>query len=773
MICVLMLVGLVPATASATDDGFYVVGTMNNWTVDPAYKMSQQYADGNYYFDCTLDAGTEFKVRQVQGGVETTWIPGGANLTAPGGAVRIFCNPNDNWVGVTEIVNGRGMELGSCYLLGALTNWQAESDYEFYIDSENEFGINYKLGPMVMDATGEWKACYRDMYGTEHWSQGDNKTILASNTVNVQCFYSYSDNAITAFYPYSNGRCIITHDETNVFNVEVSPGRMELKAGDEISLQVIPNEGYQVVSLDIGQWDYGEGTMVNPESILDSFSNGAYHFIMPDYDVGYNAVCEQLGGYYLVFEGNETPNSALKFSANSGDEAPYILSGISLAQGDSVRVDQFDASGNVVASFPSDSFYTVGAAYASDDDDINVRFDTTAHTTDTETLNWTQFGGYFAWEAYENVVIWTGALYGVTVDSAIANGTVSFTTESGETTQAHEGETVTITATPDSGYELARLTVMQGETAVAVAADNTFTMPGGSVTISAAFRRNDTPVLQSVNLHDEGRIGITFKLTLPSGVNASDVSVELSVGGTVTTPALGAPDNNGVYSVSTSLPARKMDAPIILKTKVGSEYRLQGSMGTDFSQDGYSTSISACCDSYMARYENGSAVYNLAEAMKIYGTNAHAYLDHVGSTIKTFEDFDDYSLEINDMPAGITLTSVYLTLKDNTDLNLRFTLADGYSADDFTFYCDVRGDLTPTVSGSTATVKIAGIPAAELGDGLMLYIDRDDGETGWIRCAPLYYGKLAMQTDDEALQDVVGALANYSGAAYYFWATQG
>ncbi len=73
--------------------------------------------------------------------------------------------------------------------------------------------------------------------------------------------------------------------------------------------------------------------------------------------------------------------------------------------------------------------------------------------------------------------------YNITIESA-TNGSVSVAE-----TSVVWGETIAITNTPaDDCYELETLTVMQGETPVAVS-DNSFTMPQGDVTISATFGR--------------------------------------------------------------------------------------------------------------------------------------------------------------------------------------------------------------------------------------------------------------------------------------------
>ena len=85
-----------------------------------------------------------------------------------------------------------------------------------------------------------------------------------------------------------------------------------------------------------------------------------------------------------------------------------------------------------------------------------------------------------------NVSLVNGALtvlpsYTVTIDGTITGGTVK-----ADKATAIEGDTVTLAVTPEEGYVLSSLTVTQGETTVTVT-DNSFIMPAGDVTVTAAF----------------------------------------------------------------------------------------------------------------------------------------------------------------------------------------------------------------------------------------------------------------------------------------------
>lgn len=83
----------------------------------------------------------------------------------------------------------------------------------------------------------------------------------------------------------------------------------------------------------------------------------------------------------------------------------------------------------------------------------------------------------------------TTTKYDVTVDSTITNGTVT-----ANPTSAAAGDTITLTVTPATDYELDKLTVTYGDsntTVTTTAGENntyTFTMPAGAVAVSATFK---------------------------------------------------------------------------------------------------------------------------------------------------------------------------------------------------------------------------------------------------------------------------------------------
>lgn len=98
--------------------------------------------------------------------------------------------------------------------------------------------------------------------------------------------------------------------------------------------------------------------------------------------------------------------------------------------------------------------------------------------------------------------------YAVNVASGIVNGTVTV-----DCSEATEGQTVTITATPASGYKLKSVSAKKtaSGTAITVTNNKTFTMPAEAVTVSAEFESEGT--------------GSWTPATMAAGTNGSPATV--------------------------------------------------------------------------------------------------------------------------------------------------------------------------------------------------------------------------------------------------------
>ena len=91
--------------------------------------------------------------------------------------------------------------------------------------------------------------------------------------------------------------------------------------------------------------------------------------------------------------------------------------------------------------------------------------------------------------------------YTVSVDKDIKNGKVAVDHDT-----ASMDETVTVTATPDEGYELEAVTVTAGGKDVSVE-DGKFTMPAGNVTVSASFTKSTYTISVDKSIKD-GKVAV-------------------------------------------------------------------------------------------------------------------------------------------------------------------------------------------------------------------------------------------------------------------------
>ena len=94
--------------------------------------------------------------------------------------------------------------------------------------------------------------------------------------------------------------------------------------------------------------------------------------------------------------------------------------------------------------------------------------------------------GYTTGLNSDNEAVFKSVDYKIEIDQNIANGKA----DSNKATTTYK-DTVTITLTPNTGYELDKLTVMQDDTEVLTSGSNntyTFTMPAGDVKVTATFK---------------------------------------------------------------------------------------------------------------------------------------------------------------------------------------------------------------------------------------------------------------------------------------------
>ena len=120
--------------------------------------------------------------------------------------------------------------------------------------------------------------------------------------------------------------------------------------------------------------------------------------------------------------------------------------------------------------------------------------------TDAEGNEVDLVNGHFTMPASSVTVtaVFEEVMHTVTVSDTV-NGTVT-----ADPTSAHTGDTVTLTVTPDEGWELDTLTVTYGENQTVDVTNNQFTMPASDVTVTATFKLIDFTV--TVAAYENGTV---------------------------------------------------------------------------------------------------------------------------------------------------------------------------------------------------------------------------------------------------------------------------
>lgn len=241
--------------------------------------------------------------------------------------------------------------------------------------------------------------------------------------------------------------------QEQTYSISVSSGRGgsaaasagSAKKGERITITCSPNDGYETESVTATSSD---------GSVSVSGSKNSYSFTMPAGDVT------------VSVSFSKKPETTYSISVSAGTGGSATASASSASQGTNVTISCVPAEGyevdSVTASGPSGSVSVSGSGNSysftmpAGNVSVSVTFKLLPATT-----------------------------YSITIGS-LEHGSISL-----GTTSAAEGDTVSFTLAPDSGYKVDTVSVTDADgSAVAVSgSDNSrsFTMPGKNVTVSATF----------------------------------------------------------------------------------------------------------------------------------------------------------------------------------------------------------------------------------------------------------------------------------------------
>ena len=216
----------------------------------------------------------------------------------------------------------------------------------------------------------------------------------------------------------------ITIDQTE--NGTVEADKTTAAEGETVTLTVTPDEGYRLVS---------DSLKVNGEAIEGNT------FAMPASDVTVSAQFELIPPTLYNITIDQTENGTVEADKTTAAEGETVTLTVTPDEGYQLVSGSLKVNGEAVEG----NAFTMPAS----DVTVSAQFELIPPT-----------------------------LYNITIDQT-ENGTV----EADKTTAA-EGETVTLTVTPDEGYQLVSGSVKVNGEAVE---GNTFTMPASDVTVSAQF----------------------------------------------------------------------------------------------------------------------------------------------------------------------------------------------------------------------------------------------------------------------------------------------
>lgn len=148
---------------------------------------------------------------------------------------------------------------------------------------------------------------------------------------------------------------------------------------------------------------------------------------------------------------------------------------------------------------------------------------------------------------------WSGASYAITCATGLSNGSIS------APASATKGTIVSITATPNAGYEVDTYSAHKtgdASTIVTVSSNGTFTMPNYPVTVSATFKQNTTSYPITLGSVTHGSISATTTTAL------SGATVNLSA-----TPATG-------YTLYSWYVFKTGDMNIMIHTGTGNSFTM-------------------------------------------------------------------------------------------------------------------------------------------------------------------------------------------------------
>ncbi|MCR5083824.1 MAG: DUF6273 domain-containing protein [Parasporobacterium sp.] len=306
---------------------------------------------------------------------------------------------------------------------------------------------------------------------------------------------------------------------SGISNGTITPSSYRAMAGTTVSLNIAPYSGYRLDSITVTSSD---GVSI---SLTDLGSTKS--FVMPAKNVVLNAS-------FTIIDYNITISSAITNGTVTTDITTAHIGDI------------------VTLTITPDNGYQLGSVSAS---------------TGSTSLQLTSAGNIRTFRMPAgNVSInasFTAIDYSVVISQSIINGNIT-----ANKTTAHIGDVVTLTITPNNGYELGAISASVGSSAVQLSGTGntrTFTMPAGNVLVGSSFSAIDYAVIISseitngtiqankVTAHFGDTITLDVTPAVGYGINTISVTTETTeviLSGTGNTKTFSMPAGNVTVNVT-------------------------------------------------------------------------------------------------------------------------------------------------------------------------------------------------------------------------------
>ena len=383
---------------------------------------------------------------------------------------------------------------------------------------------------------------------TTRWADTSDETIVGEFEYTVMPQTDDNTDAWRQFRPVTGYRALDIARPVTITPAEngtVTADKETAKYGETVTLTITPNEGYELDEIHVMN-----GTTQVDVTIT---TDGKYTFVMPAGNVKVQATFKAID-YTITIEPAENGTvTADKETANMGETVTLTITPNEGYEFDQLHV--LDGETQVDVTITTEGQYTfvmpagnveISATFKMTDYTITITpaengavtaDKTTANMGETVTLTITPNEGY----EFDQLTVMNGTTqvaveittegkytfvmpvgnvevsatykaidYTITIEPA-ENGTVTADKQT-----AHIGETVTLTVTPDKGYELDEIHVMNGTTRLTTVSENegshTFVMPANNVVISTLFKETS-----GTGVHDATATDILPRKVLRDG----------------------------------------------------------------------------------------------------------------------------------------------------------------------------------------------------------------------------------------------------------------